>query len=52
MLNFRINIDEEVKILLKEFNSEIKQLNEHLSDVKQMIAPCLGFKVKVTNIKK
>lgn len=46
MLNFRINIDEEAKILLKEFVLEIKELNEHLLDIKQTIAPCLGFKVK------
>lgn len=44
-MNFQVDIDEETKNLLKDFLQEIKNLNEHLLDFKEMIAPCLGFKV-------
>jgi hypothetical protein len=49
VLNFPIkiefNLDDEAKELLKE-------LNEHLSDLKVMIAPVLGWRVKKTKEKK
>lgn len=44
-MNFQLNINEETKNLLKDFLQEIKNLNEHLSDLKKMIAPYLGFRV-------
>lgn len=46
MLNPQINLDKEAKKLLEEFLREIKNLNEHLSDYKKMVAPWLGFRVK------
>lgn len=42
---FRIDIDKETKELLEEFVKELGVLNEHLADVKTMIAPLLGFKI-------
>lgn len=46
MLNPQINLDKETRELLKEFLKEFKDLNENLSDLKRMIAPWLGWKVK------
>lgn len=42
---FNFQIDKETKGLLQEFIKELKILNEHIADVKVMIAPILGFKV-------
>ncbi len=44
MLDFLI--DKETKAILKEFIKEMGILNEHLSDIKTMIAPILGWRVK------
>ena len=43
--------EEETQELLKELINQIKILNEHLDDWKEMAAPWLGFKVKKTEEK-
>ena len=43
---FQVELDKESKELLKEFMQEIKIMNEHLADLKEMVASTLGFKVK------
>lgn len=43
MLNFQI--DREAKELLRKFIEELGVLNEHLSDMKEMIAPVTGFRI-------
>jgi|GEM_PF-4892578 len=45
MLSFQVKIDQETKDLLKAFIQEIETLNENLSDIKEMVAPFLGFRV-------
>lgn len=45
VLDFQVKIDQETKDLLKTFILELKILNEHLSDIKEIVAPILGFKV-------
>jgi len=45
MLNFQVNISKENETLLKEAVKEINILNEHLYDIKKMIAPLLGYKI-------
>ena len=46
-MNFPLDIiDQETKELLRDFTKELKVLNENLSDLKEMIAPYLGFRVK------
>lgn len=43
MLDFQI--DKKTKELLREFVEELKVLNEHLADMKEMIADVTGFNV-------
>lgn len=45
VLNFQIKIEKEAKDLIIDFIKELKVLNENLSDIKEMVAPILGFKV-------
>ncbi len=49
MLDFQI--DEETKELLREFVREIGILNEHLLDVKTIVAGELGWRIKEKNKK-
>ena len=46
-MNFPLDIiDQETKELLRDFIKELKVLNENLSDLKEMVAPYLGFRIK------
>ena len=51
MLNSLIKLDKETRELLEEFLQDLKDLNENLLDLKQMIAPWLGFYVKIKKVK-
>lgn len=44
-MSFQLDVNPEVKNLLKDFLKELKTLNEHLADFKEMAAEYLGFKV-------
>jgi len=42
----KIELDEKSQKLLEKFINQFSRLNENLEDMKEMIAPLLGFIVK------
>lgn len=42
----KVELDEESKSLLERLIDEFSRFNENLEDIKEMIAPLLGFIIK------
>lgn len=43
----KVGLDKENQKLLEKLIKQIDRFNENLEDLKEMIAPLLGFKVKI-----